>query len=266
MRKFLFIALVLLVGTNIFLFKRLDSVKKERNRLDSNQAALLSDVEHYKTEAGKNATSVLRLELTKNELEKKNKDLTKTVDDLNIKLKRIQAATTTATKTEIEIKTKVRDSIVYRNELDTLLNFRWRDSWIDLRGTIDKGVLSAKIESADTLHHIIHKIPKKFLFFRFGVKAIKMDVVNSNPHNKITYTEYIELKKIAFVEYFFHFRTCILRSTHVFCIFAVPNLYRCCISENLASFCRSGVFHFLCRKPNYHTISTNILQKSQYPL
>ena len=186
MRKFLFIALVLLVGTNIFLFKRLDSVKKERNRLDSNQAALLSDVEHYKTEAGKNAASVLRLELTKNELEKKNKDLTKTVDDLNIKLKRIQAATTTATKTEIEIKTKVRD---------TLLNFRWRDSWIDLRGTIDKGVLSAKIESADTLHHIIHKIPKKFLFFRFGVKAIKMDVVNSNPHNKITYTEYIELKK-----------------------------------------------------------------------
>lgn len=195
MHKFLFIALVLLVGTNIFLFKRLDSVRKERDRLDSNQAALLSDVEHYKTEAGKNATSVLRLELTKNELEKKNKDLTKTVDDLNIKLKRIQAATTTATKTEIEIETKVRDSIVYRNQLDTLLNFRWRDSWIDLRGTIDKGVLFAKIESADTLHHIIHKIPKKFLFFRFGVKAIKMDVVNSNPHNKITYTEYIELKK-----------------------------------------------------------------------
>lgn len=195
MRKFLFIALVLLIGANIFLFKRLDSVKKERDRLDSNQAALLSDVEHYKTESGKNATSVLRLELTKNELEKKNKGLTKTVDDLNIKLKRIQAATTTATKTEIEIKTEVRDSIVYRNQLDTLLNFRWRDSWIDLMGTIDKGVLSAKIESTDTLHHIIHKIPKKFLFFRFGVKAIKMEVVNSNPHNKITYTEYIELKK-----------------------------------------------------------------------
>ncbi len=33
MRKFLFIALVLLVGTNIFLFKRLDGVKKERDRL-----------------------------------------------------------------------------------------------------------------------------------------------------------------------------------------------------------------------------------------
>ena len=73
---------------------------------------------------------------------------------MNIKLKRIQAATTTATKTEIEIETKVRDSIVYRNQLDTLLNFRWRDSWIDLRGTIDKGVLFAKIESADTLHDL----------------------------------------------------------------------------------------------------------------
>lgn len=136
MRKFLFIALVLLIGANIFLFKRLDSVKKERDRLDSNQAALLSDVEHYKTESGKNATSVLRLELTKNELEKKNKGLTKTVDDLNIKLKRIQAATTTATKTEIEIKTEVRDSIVYRNQLDTLSNFRWRDSWIDRKSVV----------------------------------------------------------------------------------------------------------------------------------
>lgn len=195
MRKFLFIALVLLVGANIFLFKRLDSVKKERDRLDSNQAALFSDVEHYKTEAGENAASVLRLELTKDELEKKNKDLAKTVDELNIKIKRIQAATTTTTKTEVEIKTEVRDSIVYRNQLDTLLNFRWRDSWINLKGTIDKGILSAEIESTDTLHHIIHKIPKRFLFFRFGVKAIKMEVVNSNPHNKITYTEYIELKK-----------------------------------------------------------------------
>lgn len=195
MRKFIFIAIAILAGVNVFLYKRLDNVKEERDRLESNQTVLLSDVEYYKTEAGKNAASVSRLELTKDELEKKNKDLTQIVDDLNIKLKRIQAATTTATKTEIEIKTKVRDSIVYRNELDTLLNFRWRDSWIDLRGTIDKGVLSAKIESADTLHHIIHKIPKKFLFFRFGVKAIKMDVVNSNPHNKITYTEYIELKK-----------------------------------------------------------------------
>lgn len=53
MRKFLFIALVLLVGTNIFLFKRLDSVKKERNRLDSNQAALLQMWNTTKQKQGK---------------------------------------------------------------------------------------------------------------------------------------------------------------------------------------------------------------------
>lgn len=195
MRKFLFIALILLVGGNLFLFKRLDSIKKERDRLGSNQEALLSDVERYKTEAGKNAVSVSKLELTKDELEKKNKDLTKAVEDLNLKIKRIQSATTTTTQTEVEIKTEVRDSIVYRSQLDTILNFRWCDAWVDFKGTIDKGVLSAKIESTDTLHHIVHKIPKKFLFFRFGVKAIKLDVVNSNPHSKIVYTEYIELKK-----------------------------------------------------------------------
>ncbi|MEG1673358.1 MAG: DUF6549 family protein, partial [Alistipes sp.] len=32
-------------------------------------------------------------------------------------------------------------------------------------------------------------------FFRYGVKAIKLDVVSKNPHSKIVYTEYIELKR-----------------------------------------------------------------------
>ena len=171
--------------------------KREKQRLANNQEALLTDVETYKTEAGKNAASVLRLELSKSELEKYNKDLTQTVSDLKIKISRIQSASTTATSTDYSITTPVRDSIVYRDRLipDTLKRITYNDTWLDLDGTIQKGIFSGNIQSRDTLVQIIHRIPKKFLFFKWGTKAIRQEVTTKNPHSKIVYTQYIELKR-----------------------------------------------------------------------
>ena len=171
--------------------------KREKKRLANNQEALLTDMETYKTEAGKNAASVLRLELSKSELEKYNKDLTQTVSDLKIKISRIQSASTTATSTDYSITTPVRDSIVYRDRLipDTLKRITYNDAWLDLNGTIQKGIFSGNIQSRDTLVQIVHRIPKKFLFFKWGTKAIRQEVTTKNPHSKIVYTQYIELKR-----------------------------------------------------------------------
>lgn len=195
MSKISLYANIALVITVAILFSWLQNVRQEKNRLANNQEALLSDVDYYKTEAGNSAASVQMLELSKSELEKHCTDLTKTVQDLNIKVKRIQAAAQTATKTEVEIKTVVRDSIVYRDRPVSLKVINWRDPWVSLNGVLDGENFSAKIESVDTLTHVIHRVPKKFLFFRYGVKAIKLDVVSKNPHSKIVFTEYIELKK-----------------------------------------------------------------------
>lgn len=186
------IALLILV---VSLSCWLGNVREEKKRLENNQEALLSDILYYKTETGKNAASVQRLELTKSELEKHCQDLTQTVEDLGIKVKRLQSAATTVSKTEVEIQTVARDSIVYRDRPVNLKVINWRDPWVSLNGVLDGEVFSAKIESVDTLSHVVHKVPKKFLFFRFGVKAVKLDVVSKNPHSKIIYTEYIELKK-----------------------------------------------------------------------
>lgn len=171
--------------------------KQEKKRLANNQEALLTDMETYKTEAGKNAASVLRLELSKSELEKYNKDLTQTVSDLKIKISRIQSASTTATSTDYSITTPVRDSIVYRDRLipDTLKRITYNDAWLGLDGTIQKGIFSGNIQSRDTLVQIVHRIPKKFLFFKWGTKAIRQEVTTKNPHSKIVYTQYIELKR-----------------------------------------------------------------------
>lgn len=194
MKKILLYVNVALILTVSVLSYWLNNVREEKKRLADNQEALLSDVDYYKTESGKNAASVLKLELSKSELENHCQDLIKTIDDLNIKIGRIQSASITVTKTEVEIQTVVRDSIVYRDLPVNLKVIKWRDPWVTLNGVLDGETFSAKIESVDTLSQVVHRIPKKFLFIKWGTKAIRQEVVSSNPHSKIVYTEYIELK------------------------------------------------------------------------
>lgn len=195
MRKlFIYINIALLIAV-VSLSCWLGNVRAEKERLANNQESLLSDVEYYKTESGKNAASVQKLELTKSELKKHCQELAQTVEELGIKVKRLQSAATTVTKTEVEIQTVVRDSIVYRDRPVILKTINWKDPWIKLDGILDGEDFSAKIQSIDTLSHIAHRVPKKFLFFRFGTKSVRLEVVNKNPHSKIVYTEYIELKK-----------------------------------------------------------------------
>lgn len=195
MKKILLYVNVALILTVSVLSCWLNNVREEKKRLADNQEALLSDVDYYKTESGKNAASVLKLELSKSELENHCQDLAKTIDELNIKIGRIQSASTTITKTEVKIQTVVRDSIVYRALPVNLKVIKWRDPWVVLNGVLDGENFSANIESIDTLSQVVHRIPKKFLFIKWGTKAIRQEVVSSNPHSKIVYTEYIELKK-----------------------------------------------------------------------
>ena len=142
-------------------------------------------------------TSVQALTLSKSEVEKHCADLTNTVKELDLKVKRLQAASTNATKTEVEVQTIVKDSIIYRDTSYLKVQaIRWKDPWINVDGLImpDKK-LDLRIQSVDTLFQVVHRVPKQWLFFRWGTKAIRQEVVSSNPHTKIVYSEYIELKK-----------------------------------------------------------------------
>ncbi len=195
MSKYLVSIIVVLSLAAGTLYWQLDKTRSEKNRLANNQEALLTDVEFYRTEAGYFAASVQRLELSKSELEKYNDELVSTVKDLNIKIKRIQAASTTATESKYEIETVVKDSIVYRDRPVTLQAINYSDPWITLAGVIDSSLFKGNINTRDTLVQVVHRIPKKFWFIKWGTKAIKQEVVSRNPHSSITYTEYIELKR-----------------------------------------------------------------------
>lgn len=70
MKRFLLIALIIAGGLLWVQSARLRSEKRERRRLESNQTALMSDVEIYRTKAGKAAASNMVLNLRVSELER----------------------------------------------------------------------------------------------------------------------------------------------------------------------------------------------------
>lgn len=195
MKKALYTTIVILAALLIAHIATLRKVRAEKERLEANQTALLSQVEYWTTKSGKSAADVRKLTLTVDELNQANAALKKTADDLGIKLKRVQSASTTGVITRIDTVTLVRDSIIYRdNEIIPVKTFDWRDAWVNVSGVIERDSVDLSVASVDTLTTIVHKIPHKFWFIKWGCKAIKQTVVSSNPHTKITYNEYIEVK------------------------------------------------------------------------
>lgn len=196
MKKYLLIACIILAVLCASLLGAVRELTQEKDRLTGNQEALMEEVQYYQDEAGRQAASVQRLELSKSELEAYNGELTQRIEDLNIKLKRVQAATTTATQTNVEIKTIIKDTIIYRDTgMLVLPAIKWQDPWVNVDGIIKPdSTVDLSIQSVDTLFQVVHRVPKKFWFIKYGTKAIRQEITSSNPHTKIVYSEYIELE------------------------------------------------------------------------
>lgn len=196
MNKYLTIACAVLLAACTALWGINKNLRAEKQRLAGNQDALMQRVDYYKTEAGNSAASVQRLELSYSELKQHYEDICRTADELKVKVRRLQAASKTATETEVKIQTVIRDSVVLRDGiLDSLMTIRWSDPWVKVEGEIRKQELTLDVHTADTLIQIVHRVPRKFLFIRWGTKAIRQEITSTNPHTSIVYSEYIELKK-----------------------------------------------------------------------
>lgn len=204
MKKYLLIFCALLLAVVGTLAVMLANTKTENKRLEANQAALMSQCEAYQTESGLHAMEAKRLELSYNELVTYYNEIAERAKDMRIQLNRLQSASDAGTDTQVEIQTVLRDSIVFRDRvqtdtvykyIDTIKAFRWSDPWILCNGNISADSIKLHIASSDTITQFVHRIPKRWWFFRWGTKAIQQDIVCSNPHTKLTYSKYIELKK-----------------------------------------------------------------------
>lgn len=167
----------------------------ERKRLQSNQNSLLEKVDYYQTEAQHNAASVAALTLTNKEIKEYNQELVNTCDELNLSVRRLISASISGMKSNYHIQGDLtRVSIPRDSVTDTAKCMNYYDPHLSFTCCVDDTFIVADIETRDTIKSIIHRVPRKFLWFKFGVKEVRQEVFSTNPNTHIICTELIEKK------------------------------------------------------------------------
>lgn len=166
---------------------------KQNQKLTRNQNALLSQTKYYKTRDSLNAASIEKLTLTSAQFKDRQAESAKLIKNLSLKLRRVESVSTQA----VETTRLITDTLIVR---DSMIKINYADPYLSIKGQVsrpscapEKAVLKAEIISYDTLVQVVHRVPRKFLFFRFGTKAIRQEIVSKNPYTKITYAEYVEI-------------------------------------------------------------------------
>ena len=204
-----FALMLVSAGLSLFAFIAYRNMKADRDRLKENQNILLRNgtVEIKQTNTGLSQASVPALTLRSSEFRQSGDTLQQVAKSAGIKTSRITEAVTAAASTSVEFKTRVFRTVVHDTIRDTVtrslttisplrqLQLSWNDSWVSLSGTITDSIFHGSITSVDTLDIIVHQVPKRFLFFRFGCKQVRMDVVSRNPHTQLTYARFLQLIK-----------------------------------------------------------------------
>lgn len=170
----------------------------EVNRLENNQAALMSDIETYKTNEGKNAARVTELELSRAEFEKLCTEQNAKIKALNLKVKNLETISQTAMEAKLEAEARLQDTVIVEKintviVRDTVKAFEWADNWNHISGIIRGDYVKCEYNGTDTLTVIATKSPKKCLFQKD--RYIQIDITNENPSNKVVYNQTIKINK-----------------------------------------------------------------------
>ena len=195
MKKYLFIYAALTTAVIIIGGKFLIS---EQRRLQNNNHSLLQRVEYYRTSADESAASVQALRLKVGEYEELLAADAEKIRAIGVKLRRLESVSKSVVETDVAVKTPLRDTVIIRDtllQIDTLRLFHWNDSWVTVDGVISADSVECRVQSVDTLHQIVHRIPRRFLFIKYGTKALRQEIISSNPHSKIVFSEYIKIER-----------------------------------------------------------------------
>jgi len=186
--------IIALLGLSLYVVRGMYVQERaERIRVSANQEVLFDRmnkaIQTYKVRDSLNAARVDALNITVSEFKDHFREQTKMIRDMGVKLNRLQSVSTMATETEHNIITTVRDSLVLRDGPESIQRINYADPWLSFSGVIDNKQLTASFQSRDTLIQVIHRVPRKFLFFRYGTKGVRQEVVSKNPYSRITYNE-----------------------------------------------------------------------------
>lgn len=171
-----------------FLFFENSILKKENKVLQTNVTTLLTGAEQYKVNDSLNAATIANLELSISEYRRYKAEDKKLLERLKIDNKRLKGIIKTQTESFYERTTLLRDSVKMLLSPDSveipvnIKTARFADQWHSLNVTIQGDSLNYKLRTKESLLITNHVVPKRFLFFKFGCREVRTEVVSKNPY------------------------------------------------------------------------------------
>lgn len=217
--------IIIIAGViNIVLISVICDLFSSKKELAIERQNLIEKYRYYRNKDSCSVASIAKLTLTQKELREQNNANIKLIKDLGLKLRRVEAVASQ----NINATYRVKAQLIENKSLDSLqikmdgadqcekvaidnnralicgtqnqgidqYQIRYVDNYIDIHGKVHERqkMVELEINTYDTLVQIVHRVPRRFLCFRFGTKAIRQEIVSRNPYAKIVYAEYVELK------------------------------------------------------------------------
>ncbi len=147
----------------------------------ANCRVLTQRIVHYTVRDSLHAASLGVLTVRAGQLERQLASLTR---DMGVKLRRLEALSQTAAVTRVEFSAPLRDTVV-----------SFDNGHVSLEGVVGQDRFYGRLISRDTLTQVVWRVPRRFLFIRYGTRELRQSIVCSNPHTEIVYARSIRIEK-----------------------------------------------------------------------
>ena len=192
--------LIILIAIIVALSARLKKVKADRDVQRKNVETLFTSVESYKVQDSLQAATIGDLQLTLKQYKQFRAEDAQLISSLKVDNKRLQGVVTTQTESYYQHTAILRDSVkmLITRKTDSIKipiivkTANFADEWHRLNIVIDGDSLNYRLRTKESLIITNHVVPKKFLWFKFGCKEVRTDVVSKNP-----YVENIDVESIT---------------------------------------------------------------------
>ena len=192
--------LIILIAIIVALSAQLKKVKADRDVQRKNVETLFTSVESYKVQDSLQAATIGDLQLTLKQYKQFRAEDAQLISSLKVDNKRLQGVVTTQTESYYQHTAILRDSVkmLITRKTDSIKipiivkTANFADEWHRLNIVIDGDSLNYRLRTKESLIITNHVVPKKFLWFKFGCKEVRTDVVSKNP-----YVENIDVESIT---------------------------------------------------------------------
>lgn len=195
--RILCLVIIILSGCVYCFYTRSERIKKERDNYKGNTHSLLSDIKRIRVDSMTMAADVKVLKLTLDEYKEYRADDLETIKKMKVQIKSLQVAANHKLEVNAPIDTQLKDTVLLRDTVfEQVKMVDVNTLYLRIKGIIDNNQLTGRISLPVTLQQSVWiEYKHRFLWWKWGTKAIHQTIYSDNPHVEIKYSEYIQIIK-----------------------------------------------------------------------